>query len=386
MLDFDYYNPTHIVFGQDRLNELNKLIPETARVMVTFGGQSAKKFGTIDRVKDVLKSREVIEFGGIEPNPQFDTLIRATELAKEEKIDFLLAVGGGSVMDGTKFIALASKTPADEYQNLLFHGFSPVPATDAMPLGCIATLPATGSEMNMAGVITFNEQKYPFMSPLVFPKFSFLDPELTRTLPKEQIANGIVDAFIHVLEQYLTVPVNAKIQDRIAEGVLKTLIEDGPVTFDDNEDIEARKNFIWSATTALCGSIGSGVPQDWSTHMVGHELTAMYGIAHGRTLAIVLPSLLRERKDKKHAKLLQFAERVWDITEGTEEEKIALAIDKTEAFFNSLEVSTRLSDYGIEEAGIDNVIANMEKMGLTALSESGDLALDIVRKILVAAY
>lgn len=171
MLDFDYYNPTHIVFGQDRLNELNKLIPETARVMVTFGGQSAKKFGTIDRVKDVLKSREVIEFGGIEPNPQFDTLIRATELAKEEKIDFLLAVGGGSVMDGTKFIALASKTPADEYQNLLFHGFSPVPATDALPLGCIATLPATGSEMNMAGVITFNEQKYPFMSPLVFPKF-----------------------------------------------------------------------------------------------------------------------------------------------------------------------------------------------------------------------
>ncbi|MBB1487585.1 iron-containing alcohol dehydrogenase [Oceanospirillum sediminis] len=386
MLDFDYYNPTHIVFGQDRLNELDKLIPETARVMVIFGGQSAKKFGTIDRVKDVLKSREVIEFGGIEPNPQFDTLIRATELAKEKKIDFLLAVGGGSVMDGTKFIALATKTPADEYHNLLSHGFSPVPATDALPLGCIATLPATGSEMNMAGVITFNEQKYPFMSPLVFPKFSLLDPELTLTLPKEQIANGIVDAFIHVLEQYLTVPVNAKIQDRIAEGVLKTLIEDGPATFDDNEDIEARKNFIWSATTALCGSIGSGVPQDWSTHMIGHELTAMYGIAHGRTLAIVLPSLLRERKDKKHAKLLQFAERVWDISEGTEEEKVALAIDKTEAFFNNLEVSTRLSDYGIEEAGIDNVIVNMEKMGLTTLSESGDLTLDIVRKILVAAY
>ncbi len=385
MLDFDFYNPTHIVFGQNRLSQLDTLIPSDAKVMVTFGGQSAKKFGTIDKVKDALKGRTVVEFGGIEPNPKFETLVKATELAKAEGVNFLLAVGGGSVMDGTKFIALANYEDADNYQNLLFHGFAPVPSTQALPLGCVATLPATGSEMNMAGVITFNAQKYPFMSPLVFPKFSFLDPELTLTLPKEQIANGVADAFVHVIEQYLTQPVNAKIQDRLAEGVLKTLIEDGPVTYQNNDDMEARKNFMWSATNALNGSIGSGVPQDWSTHMIGHEMTAVYGIAHGRTLAIILPHLLRERKDKKHAKLLQFAERVWDIQEGTEEEKIDQAIDKTEAFFNSLDIVTNITHYGIDDDGIDQIAANMEKMGLTALSETGDLTIDVVKKILVSA-
>jgi NADP-dependent alcohol dehydrogenase len=384
MQNFDYYNPTHIVFGQDRLEELNTLVPADAKVMITYGGESAKKYGTIGKVRDALQGREIVEFGGIEPNPHFETLAKATDIAKQEKVDFLLAVGGGSVMDGTKFIALAAKDNSGEYQNILFNGFAPVPATEALPLGCIATLPATGSEMNMAGVITYNEQKYPFMSPLTFPKFSILDPDLTKTLPKEQIANGVADAFIHVIEQYLTQPVNAKVQDRIGEGVLKTLIEDGPVTYADNDNLDARKNFMWSATTALNGSIGAGVPQDWSTHMIGHEMTASFGIAHGRTLAIILPNLLRERKDKKHAKLVQFAERVWDITEGTDEEKITQAIDKTEAFFNSLDIVTNLTHYGIDDAGIDKIINNMEKMGLTALSETGDLTLDIVRKILVA--
>lgn len=267
---------------------------------------------------------------------------------------------------------------------MLFHGFAPVPSTDALPLGCVATLPATGSEMNMGGVITYNGQKYPFMSPLAFPKFSVLDPDLTKTLPKEQIANGVADAFVHVIEQYLTYPVNAKVQDRLAEGVLKTLIEDGPVTLADNDDMDARKNFIWSATMALNGTIGAGMPQDWSTHMIGHEMTAQYGIAHGRTLAIILANVMRERKAQKHAKLLQFAERVWDITDGTDDEKIDQAIDKTEAFFNSLGIVTNLTHYGIDDAGIDKIISNMEKMGLTALSETGDLTLDVVRKILVA--
>lgn len=384
MNNFDYYNPTHIVFGQDRLAELDKLIPADAKVMITFGGQSAKKYGTIDTVRASLVGRDIIEFGGIEPNPQFTTLVKAVEVVKAQEVDFLLAVGGGSVMDGTKFIALAAKHDSDNYQDLLFHGFAPVPATQALTLGCVATLPATGSEMNMGGVITYNAQKYPFMSPLVFPKFSVLDPDLTKTLPKEQIANGIVDAFIHVIEQYLTQPVNAKVQDRIAEGVLKTLIEDGPITYTDNTDMDARKNFIWSATNALNGIIGAGVPQDWSTHMIGHEMTAQFGIAHGRTLAIILPNLLRERRTHKRAKLLQFAERVWDIVEGTEEEKIDLAINKTEAFFNSLDIVTNLTHYGIDDAGIENVVQSMEKMGLTHLSETGDLTLDIVRKILIA--
>lgn len=385
MLDFDYFNPTHIVFGQNRLGELDSLVPAEATVMITFGGESAKKHGTIEKVTAALGERKIIEFGGIEPNPQYDTLVKATEIVKAEKVDFLLAVGGGSVMDGTKFIALAAKHPTTEYQELLFHGFAPVPATEALPLGCVVTLPATGSEANMASVVTFNDQKYPMMSPLVYPKFSFLDPDLTLTLPKEQVANGVADAFVHVVEQYLTYPVDARIQDRTAEGVLKTLIEVGPVTLNDNSDIEARKNFIWSATTALNGALGVGVPQDWATHMIGHELTAMYGIAHGRTLAIILPYLLRERKDKKHAKLVQFAERVWDITTGTDDEKINAAIDKTEAFFNSLEIVTNVTHYGIDDAGIDQVVANMEKMGLTALSETGDLTLDIVKKILKSA-
>ena len=383
MQDFDFYNPTHIVFGQNRLAELDNLIPIDANVLVLYGGGSVKKNGALEQVLTGLGARKVVEFGGIEPNPQFTTLMEAVEVAQRENIDFLLAVGGGSVMDGTKFIALAAKQN-ENHESLLFHGFTPVPAAEALPLGCVATLPATGSEMNMAGVITFNNQKYPFMSPLVFPKFSFLDPAFTKSLPKEQIANGVADAFVHVVEQYLTYPVNAKVQDRIAEGVLLTLIEEGPKTYSDNDDIEARKNFMWSATTALNGSIGSGVPQDWSTHMIGHELTAMYGIAHGRTLAIILPYLLRERKSQKFAKLLQYAERVWQITEGSDEEKVDLAIDKTEDFFNSLDIVTKLSHYDIDDKGIETLIGNLEKMGLTALSETGDLDLDCVRRILLS--
>ena len=386
MLNFNYFNPTQIVFGENRLEELDKLVPANAKVLVTFGGQSAKKYGTIDKVRTALKEREVFEFGGIEPNPRYTTLVKALDVIKENNIDFLLAVGGGSVMDGTKFIAIAAEYKNDQYQEILYNGFSPVPTEKALPLGCVVTLPATGSEMNMGGVITYNNQKYPVMSPLTFPKFSFLAPELTKTLPEKQVANGIADAFVHVVEQYITFPVDAKIQDRFSEGILQTLIEDGPVTLKDNENPEARKNFIWAATMALNGLIGSGVPQDWATHLIGHELTAMFGIDHGRTLSIVLPSLLRERKDKKREKLVQFAERVWNITEGSEDEKIENAIVKTEEFFNSLGIDTKLSQYGIKEEEIETVVKNMENMGLNNLSESRDLTLEIVKKILKAAY
>lgn len=382
MQNFDFYNPTHIVFGQDRLADLDKLIPQGARVLVLYGGGSVKRYGTLDKVLAELGDRTVVEFGGIEPNPQYETLMRATEVVRAESIDFLLAVGGGSVMDGTKFVALAAKVDSDA-QNLLIGGARK--ATEAVPMGCVATLPATGSEMNAAGVITYNDQKYPFMSQLVYPKFSFLDPDMTLSLPKEQIANGVADAFVHVVEQYLTYPVDAKIQDRFAEGVFLTLIEDGPVTYADNDNMDARKNFIWSATSALNGVVGCGVPQDWSTHMIGHELTAMFGIAHGRTLAIILPYLLRERKEQKREKLLQFAERVWGLSDGTDDEKIDQAIDKTEAFFNSLDIVTKLSHYGIKESDIDVIVGNMEKMRLTALSERRDLGLDSVRRILEAA-
>jgi NADP-dependent alcohol dehydrogenase len=384
MNDFNFYNPTQIVFGAKRLAELDTLIPKEAKVMITYGGGSAKKYGTIDKVRAGLGNREVIEFAGIEANPTIETCIKATELAKNEKVTFLLAVGGGSVMDATKYIAIAMHFQG-EPQQILMNGFSPVPTNTATSLGCVVTLPATGSEMNLAGVITMNEQKFAFMSPLVYPKFSFLDPELTKTLPKNQIANGVADAFVHVIEQYLTYPVDARVQDRMAEGILKTLIEIGPETFKNNDDENARKNFMWSATCALNGMIGVGVPQDWSTHMIGHELTAIYGIAHGRSLAILLPYVLRERKDKKKAKLVQYAERVWDIHSGSDEEKIDQAINKTEAFFNSLEIVTKLSHYDIDDTGINKVVGNLERIGLTALSETQDMGLDTVKKILETA-
>jgi len=384
MLDFNYYNPTQIVFGANRLAELDKLVPKDAKVMITYGGGSAKKHGTIGKVYESLGNRKIIEFSGIEPNPKFETLVKATELAKSENVDFILAVGGGSVMDGSKFIALAMHYEKD-LKDILYHGLSGVPATKSTELGCIVTLPATGSEMNMVGVVTLNKQKLILMSPLAYPKFSFLDPELTKTLPKEQIANGVADAFIHVIEQYLTFSVDARVQDRSAEGILKTLIEIGPTTYQDNNDDNARKNFMWSATSALNGMIGMGVPQDWSTHMIGHEMTSLFGIAHGRTLAVILPHLLRERKDKKKEKLLQYAERVWNINTGSDEEKIDSAIDMTEKFFNSLDIVTRLSHYNIDDEGIDNIIANLEKLGMTALSETQDLTLDIVKKILISA-
>ncbi|MCG9739355.1 iron-containing alcohol dehydrogenase [Shewanella insulae] len=387
MLNFDYRNPTQIVFGKDRLDELDKLIPAGARVMVTYGGGSVKRFGTLDKVLSALGDRTVVEFGGIEANPQYETLAKAAKLAREESIDFLLAVGGGSVMDGTKFIALATRFEGDS-ASLLFHGFAPVPveADQVLPLGTIATLPATGSEMNAFGVVSYNGGKFPVNHPSIYPTFSLLDPTLTFTLPKIQVANGVVDAFVHVLEQYATYPVDGRVQDRTAEGIMRTLIEIGPVTLEEPENYNARANLMWSATSALNGMIGAGVPFDWTTHMIGHELTALFGIDHAQTLAAVLPSVWRVRKTQKHAKLQQYAERVWDITEGDEASRVDLAIDKTEQFFQQLGLKTRLRDYDIAQEQIDDIVAALEAHGMTALSESGDLGLDISREILQQAW
>lgn len=387
MLNFDYRNPTQIVFGQDRIAELDQLIPADARVMITYGGGSVKRFGTLDRVLAALGSRTVVEFGGIEANPQYETLSKAAELARQESVDFLLAVGGGSVMDGTKFIALATQFDGDS-SSLLFHGFTPVPvdAKAVLPLGTIATLPATGSEMNAFGVISYQGGKYPINHPSVYPTFSMLDPTLTFSLPKIQVANGVVDAFVHVLEQYATYPVDARVQDRTAEGIMRTLIEIGPITVAEPENYAARANLMWSATSALNGMIGVGVPFDWTTHMIGHELTALFHIDHAQTLATVLPSVWRVRKTQKHAKLLQYAERVWDITEGDETSRVEQAIAKTEAFFQQVGLKTRLRDYGIAKEQIDDIINALEAHGMTALSESGDLDLDISREILEMAW
>jgi NADP-dependent alcohol dehydrogenase len=387
MLNFDFYNPTRILFGKDRLESIDKYVPANANVLITYGGGSAKKSGLIDKVKTVLGNRKVYEFGGIEPNPRYETLVKAVEIVRNKNINFLLAVGGGSVIDGTKFITLASSYDGDSH-DLLKYGFVPIPLDvvgKTIAFGTVLTLPATGSEMNNGAVISYEHGKYPVLSELAFPKFSILDPTLTFTLPKIQVANGVIDAFVHVTEQYLTYPVDARVQDRIAEGILQTLIEIGQTTVAEPENYDARANHVWSATVALNGIVGAGVPVDWATHMIGHELTALFGIDHGQTLAIVLPSLLEVRREQKRAKLLQYAESVWHIESGSEEEKVDLAIQKTREFFESLGVKTRLSQYGVGVDQIPVIVEQLKAHGLTALSETQDLTLDISQKILEGA-
>ncbi|HBC74082.1 MAG: aldehyde reductase [Candidatus Wallbacteria bacterium GWC2_49_35] len=387
MLNFDFYNPTHIIFGKDRLDEIDKNTPAGAKVLITYGGGSAKKSGLIDKVKTALGKRKIFEFGGIEPNPRYETLMKAVEVVKNENIDFLLAVGGGSAIDGTKFISLASFYKGDA-SDLLKFGLSTIPPEvtgKAVPIGTVLTLPATGSEMNCGAVISYGHGKFSVLCALTFPRYSILDPTLTFTLPEIQVANGIIDAFVHTTEQYLTFPVDGRVQDRIAEGILQTLIEIGKTTVSEPQNYGARANHVWCATLALNGIVGAGVPQDWATHMIGHELTAMFGIDHGQTLAIILPALLEVRRDKKRAKLLQYAERVWHIDSGSEEAKIDLAIRKTREFFESLGVKTRLSQHGVGAEKIPALVEQLKAHGMTALSETGDLTPDISQKILETA-
>ncbi len=387
MFNFDFYNPTHILFGKDRLDNLDKLVPPHVKILITFGGGSAKKSGLIEKIRNNLGNRTVIEFGGIEPNPRYETLMKAVEVVRNENIDFILAVGGGSVIDGTKFICLASNYEKDT-RDLLKLGYTKITpdiVKKVVPFGVVLTLPATGSEMNSGAVISYEHGKYVVKSDMAFPVFSILDPTYTYTLPKIQVANGVVDAFVHTTEQYLTYPVDARIQDRLAEGLMQTLIEIGTTAVNESENYDIRANLMWSATMALNGIIGAGVPQDWATHMIGHELTALFGIDHGQTLAIVLPALLHVRKQQKQNKLLQYAQRVWHIENGSDEEKIDLSIKKTREFFESLGIKTRLSQYGVTADKIPVIVEQLKSHGLTALSETKDLTLEISLQILEAA-
>jgi len=381
MQNFNFHNPTHIIFGKDRLSELNKLVPQNAKVLIAFGGGSIKKFGTFDKVVDALKDREIIEFGGIEPNPQFNTLMKAVNVVKNEKIDFILAVGGGSVIDGVKFIVMAAKYDGNDPERIFLKGAASTGVKEVVSYGTVLTLPATGTEMNANSVISYKTGKYPFSTPLVYPIFSILDPTLTHSLPKKQVANGVVDAFVHVMEQYMTYPVDGRFQDRTAEGILTSLIEIGKKTIDEPEDYDARANLVWCATMALNGVIGSGVPQDWATHQLGHEITAFYGVDHAQSLAVILPTMMDVRREQKKDKLIQYADRVWNISEGTTDEIIDKVIAQTREFFESLNVKTRLSDYGIPANGIDQMVKGLEEKGSTSISERGDLTLDISRKI-----
>jgi NADP-dependent alcohol dehydrogenase len=384
MFNFEFHNPTKIVFGTDTIAKLDQLVPADARVLILLGGESARKNGTLAEVRAALGQREVQEFNGIEPNPSYETLMQAVELIRSEKLDYLLAVGGGSVIDGTKFVAAAVPFAGEPWDILATHGQV---VTAALPFGSVLTLPATGSEMNNGSVITrkASHSKLAFMSEHVFPQFSILDPNKTLTLPTRQIANGVVDAYVHIIEQYLTYPANGMVQDRFAEGLLLSLIELGPKVLATPNDYDLRANLMWIATQALNGLIGAGVPQDWSTHMIGHELTALYDIDHARTLAIVLPANLQVRRASKHAKLLQYAERVWGIRDGSDEQRIDAAIAKTAEFFEAMGIKTKLADYELGTAAVDEVVAQLEKHGMTAIGEHGDLTPEVARQILTTA-
>jgi NADP-dependent alcohol dehydrogenase len=324
------------------------------------------------------------EFGGIEPNPAYETLMLAVEKIRQEKYDYLLAIGGGSVIDGTKFIAAAVPfTQGDPWTIVT----DQLPVKAAVPFGTVLTLPATGSEMNPTSVVSRQsiKAKLAFASPAVYPRFSVLDPVYTYTLPAKQIGNGVVDAFIHVMEQYMTYPVHGKVQDRFAEGLLLTLIEEGPQALAEPENYDVRANVMWAATLALNGLIGQGVPQDWATHMIGHEITALYGLDHAQTLAIVLPALLTVRKEQKQDKLLQYAERIWQLTEGSADERIGQAIANTKTFFEAMGLPTALSKYGLGAEVIEAVTGSLKQHGMVKLGENSDVTPEIVKKILEQA-
>ena len=384
MLNFSFQNPTSIHFGEGQIAAISKEIPLDARVLLVYGGGSIKSNGVYQQVSDALTEHTWFEFSGIEPNPTYDTLMKAQEIIKAESIDYLLAVGGGSVVDGAKFIAAATLYEGDDAWDILAKQQA---VTKALPIGAVLTLPATGSESNGNSVVTRDGNKLPFSSPLVRPLFAVLDPSVTLSLSDRQISNGVVDAFIHTIEQYLTYSVNGKVQDRFSEGLLQTLIEEGPKALlpATKENLEVRANIMWSATMALNGLIGAGVPQDWSTHMIGHELTGAFGIDHARTLSIVLPAVMKVRKEQKREKLLQYAARVWQITGGDDNARIDQAIRLTEEFFEKMQVPTRLSHVDLGSKDIDLLIERLEQHGMTALGENDDITLAISREILTKA-
>lgn len=384
MNNFSYKNTTKIHFGQGQIAKIREEIPAGSRVLLTYGGGSIKKNGVLDQVHAALKGFTVFEFGGIEPNPHFETLIKAADLVKKENISFILAVGGGSVIDGTKFIAAAALYPNDPWEIIQTYGSK---ITQAVPFGSVLTLAATGSEMNNGAVITraATQDKLFFFSEHVYPQFSVLDPATTYSLPSRQTGNGVVDSFVHVVEQYVTYPVNAKVQDRFAESLLLNLLEDGPKALANPSDYEVRANLMWTATMALNGLIATGVPADWATHMIGQEITGLYGLDHGQTLAIVLPAIWQYKKAQKREKLLQYGARIWGLTEGDEDARIEAVIENTRQFFETMGVKTRLRDYGLDKSIIPAVVQKLQAHNHVQLGEHADITPADVARILELA-
>lgn len=385
MLNFEFQNPTKIIFGKGQIAKLAKEVPENAHILLTYGGGSIKQNGIYEQVMAALGDRKVTEFGGIEPNPSYETLMQAVAIARNQSIDFVLAVGGGSVIDGTKFIVAAIDFEGEPWDILT----KAIRTNTAVPFGTVLTLPATGSEMNSGAVITrkSTQEKLSMGGPGLFPKFSVLDPEVIKSIPVRQIKNGIVDAYTHVLEQYITYPVGAFLQDRIAESILQTLVQIAPRILENPSDYEAAANFMWSCTMALNGLIQKGVPSDWATHAIGHELTALYGIDHAMTLAIVFPHLYALKFEDKKEKLAQYGERVWGINEGTLEEKAQAAIEKTVEFLHNMGVKTRLSEYTEDYAKSATFIeARFNERGWKGLGERRDVTPAMVKEIVEKSY
>ncbi len=366
MQNFSYYNPVRIVFGQNTIAELPKLVPAGAKIMMTYGGGSIFKNGVYEQAKQALQGYAVVEFGGIEANPHYETCMKAVELGRNEHVNFLLAVGGGSVADATKFIAGAIPwTKGDPWAFMMVHAPQ---LTEAIPMGCVITLPATGSEMNYSAVITraATQEKFHFGDPMVYPQFSIIDPQVTFSLPQRQVINGIADTFVHVMEQYMTYDVNTPLQDHLAEGIIRTLLDESPKVLSKPDDYDVRANLFWCSTLGLNGLIGMGVVQDWATHMIGHELTALYGLDHGVTLAIIMPELWRYKIAGKKGKLIQLGKEVFgvDTPEAT--------IRKTEEFFHSIGMKTKLADYGVQaEEAAAHVRDRFNARG-TKLGEHGE--------------
>ena len=386
MNNFEFKNPTKIIFGKDTIEKLKGEIPADAKVLILYGGGSIKKNGIYTQVKAALANVDVTEFGEIPANPEYETLMEALKVIKDQNITYLLAVGGGSVIDGTKFLSAAALYKGDTPWDILSKR---IRTEKGMPFGTVLTLPATGSEMNSGAVITRKEtkEKLGMGGPGLFPQFSILDPEVVKSIPKHQIANGLADSFTHVLEQYMTYPVDAKLQDHFAESILQTLIEIAPTMLKDEFDYKAASNFMWSCTMALNGLIQQGVPTDWAIHMMGHELTALFGIDHARTLAIIAESHYKVNLEDKQEKLAQYAERVWNVSEGTLEEKALAGIEKTTAYFKSLGIDTKLSDYTEDFKGTAEIISErFETRGWKGIGEKGKITPDMVEKIVKMSY
>lgn len=377
MNNFIFYNPTRLIFGEGMIAELPKQIPADKRIMITFGGGSVKANGVYEQVIKALEGRDYTEFWGIESNPDIATLKKAIELGKEKNIDFLLAVGGGSVIDGTKLISAGILYDGDAWDLVKKGG-----ATETIPLGTVLTIPATGSEMNNGGVISRREthEKYPFFAN--HPVFSILDPTVTYSLPDYQIACGIADTFVHVMEQYMTKAGESYLMDRWSEGILRTLVQIAPQIKENKQDYHLMSEFMMCATMALNGYIAMGVSEDWTTHMIGHELTALHGLTHGQTLAIVFPGTLRTLSEKKREKLLQYGERIWGISSGVHNVRIARAIEKTEEFFKQLGLNTRLTEAGIGDETIEEIARRFNERG-AAFGEDGDVTGYVAREILI---